>query len=66
MQFFSADTTIFSKKMAKNWKYISEMGLRHPLLYLLCVYDYTISSKGREQEELMKCLVRSLSSSLAY
>ena len=26
--------------MAKNWKSISEIGLRHPLLYLLCGPDY--------------------------
>ena len=31
--------------LAKNWRSISEIGLRHPLLYLLCEYKYGVKCK---------------------
>ena len=34
--------------MAQNWKSISEIGLRHPLLYLLCIFF-------SERQEFHKC-----------
>ena len=37
---------LLSAHMAKNWKSISEIGLRQPLLYLFCDRHWVVTSKG--------------------